>query len=62
MSRKSYDSWKIERTQFNKNQAYYVECDCGSLAKKVFNKYYFECSTCQKKYISNNGVYVEWKN
>ena len=58
MSRKSYDSWKIEITQFNKN---YVACDCGSLAKKGFNKHYFDCPYCHRKYVQNNGTYIECK-
>lgn len=61
MSRKSYDQWKIERTQYNKSLAIYVECDCGSLAKKIYNTSYFECPDCHKKYILQNGQYVEMR-
>ncbi|QDR53755.1 transcriptional regulator, partial (plasmid) [Enterococcus faecalis] len=40
MKRKSYDRWGIEITSFNRNIAFYVECDCGELAKSVFQKNY----------------------
>lgn len=38
MKRKSYDRWGIEITSFNRNIAFYVECDCGELAKNVYQK------------------------
>nr|WP_275950319.1 hypothetical protein [Enterococcus faecium] len=38
MKRKSYDRWGIEITSFNRNIAFHVECDCGELAKSVYQK------------------------
>ena len=43
MKRKSYDRWGIEITSFNRNITFYVECDCGELAKSVYQKNYFYC-------------------
>ena len=37
MARKVFDTWKIEITGFNHAMPYYVECDCGNLAKKNIN-------------------------
>lgn len=46
MKRKSYDRWGIEITSFNRNIAFHVECDCGELAKSVYQKNYFYCPKC----------------
>ncbi|BDP75243.1 hypothetical protein EfmAA96_30280 (plasmid) [Enterococcus faecium] len=48
MKRKSYDRWGIEITSFNRNIAFHVECDCGELAKSVYQKNYFYCPKCQE--------------
>ncbi|MCA5014522.1 MULTISPECIES: transcriptional regulator [unclassified Enterococcus] len=59
MARKVYDQWKIEHTQFNRSEVFYVECDCGELARTAFPKNYFECSECGKRYALHYGDYVE---
>lgn len=59
MSRESYDRWKVKRTQYNTSQAFYVACDCGSLATRKYPHSYFECPNCPKKYALQNGQYVQ---
>lgn len=59
MKRKSYDHWRIEITSFNRNIVFYVECDCGELAKRVYKKNYFACPACHRKYKLQFGQYVE---
>ena len=59
MKRKSYDRWGVEITSFNRNIAFYVECDCGELAKNVYQKKYFDCPACHRKYKMKLGQYVE---
>lgn len=61
MSRKSFDQWKIETNQFNRSEVFYVECDCGQLARSFFPKKYFECLECGKRYVLHLGEYVELK-
>ncbi len=62
MARKVFDTWKIEVTGFNRTVPYYVQCDCGELAKKKYQQSYFECVTCQRRYVLQQGKYVELKN
>lgn len=62
MTRKAYDRWKIEANQFNRATVFYVECNCGKLAQKKYQQSYFECGTCQRKYVLQQGQYVELKN
>jgi hypothetical protein len=50
MKRKSYDRWGIEITSFNRNIAFHVECDCGELAKSVYQKITFYCPKCHRRY------------
>ncbi|WP_432205918.1 hypothetical protein, partial [Enterococcus faecium] len=42
--------WGIEITSFNRNIAFHVECDCGELAKSVYQKNYFYCPKCHRRY------------
>lgn len=62
MKRRAYDRWGLEITSFNRNIAFYVDCDCGELAKSVPQKYYFDCPACHRKYKLKLGQYVELEN
>lgn len=62
MARKAYDTWKIEITGYNRTLPYYVQCDCGKLAQKKYERFYFECGACKRKYGMQQGQYVELKN
>lgn len=59
MGRQIFDQWKVPKTIFNNSMTFYVQCDCGELAKKVYGKYYFECSHCGRNYVQRFGEYVE---
>ena len=58
MKRKSFDQWKIENSMFNKRMTFFVECDCGQYATKIYLKPIFECPDCKKKYSQKRGEYV----
>lgn len=49
------------RQTFDQSITFYVQCDCGELAKTVYGKHYFECSHCKRKYEQQLGDYVEMK-
>lgn len=59
LKRKAYDHWGLEITSFNRNIVFYLECDCGELAKRVYQKNYFDCPACHRKYKLHLGQYVK---
>lgn len=59
MVRKAYDTWYSEITNYNNSMPYYVQCDCGELAQKVYQKEFFECAKCKSKYGMRMGQYVK---
>lgn len=61
MVRQAFDHWKISKTVFNQSITFYVQCDCGELAKTVYGKHYFECDQCKRKYVQQFEDYVEMK-
>jgi len=58
--RKKYDYMGIEITLFHKaSVVYYVDCDCGQRATKVYEKYEtLCCEHCQREYKLHYGDYV----
>lgn len=61
MVRQAFDQWKVPKTPFNTSMTFYVQCDCGALAKKVYGKYCFSCDHCERQYVQKFGDYVEVK-
>lgn len=61
MSRQTFDQQKIAKTVFNQSITFYVQCDCGELAKTVYGKHYFECDQWKRRYVQQFGDYVEMK-
>ncbi|HGC5945095.1 TPA: hypothetical protein ACIZC1_002594 [Enterococcus faecalis] len=58
--RKKYDYNGIEISSWNKgNIVYYVQCDCGQLAKREYGKNeQFKCSLCKREYHRKLGEYI----
>jgi len=61
MRRQTFDQRKVPKTEFNNSITFYVQCDCGELAKTVYGKYYFECAHCRRRYVQEYGDYIEMK-
>ena len=61
MTREVYDKWKAPMNTYNKSTPFYVRCDCGELATKVYQHSYFDCPECGRRYGLNLGQYVELK-
>lgn len=61
MSRKALNQWKVPIDSYNRTMPFYVECDCGKLAEKVYMKPYFDCPMCKRRYALSRGAYVEIK-
>ncbi|EGO2510932.1 hypothetical protein JWS72_002908 [Enterococcus faecalis] len=59
-SRKKYDYNGIEITNWNQgNIVFYVQCDCGQLARREYGKNeHFKCSLCKREYQQKLGAYV----
>lgn len=49
-SRKIYDQWQKEITGKKKRTPVYIQCDCESLALKVYREEIFLCPDCSSKY------------
>lgn len=49
-SRRRYDQWQKEITKEVRRTPVYIECDCGSLALKVYREECFQCNQCSSKY------------
>lgn len=60
-TRKTYDSFGIEISHWNKQSSvFYVQCDCGELAKFVHGVYNaYQCPKCGKYYKNKMGQYIE---
>lgn len=42
----------------NENETYYIDCRCGEIIKKQYNKNIYLCPTCGQSYtIRNNKQY-----
>lgn len=61
MSRLALNQWKVPIDSYNRSMAFYVECDCGELAGKVYMKPYFDWPTCKRRYALSRGSYIEIK-
>ena len=59
MVRAVYDSWEIPIDNYNRTTPFYVQCDCGKLARKVYQHSYFDCPECDRRYVPHAGTYVE---
>ncbi|MCO5542106.1 hypothetical protein [Enterococcus faecalis] len=60
-ARKTYDPLGIEIGLWNKDSSvFYVQCDCGELAKFVHGVYNtYHCPDCEKYYKKQRGQYIE---
>ncbi len=59
-NRKKYDYNGIEISRWNKeNIVYYVQCDCGQLARRDYERNeHFTCSLCKREYQRKLGKYI----
>ena len=62
MKRETFDQWRVRNSEFNKNATFYVQCDCGELAKKVSGKSYYVCSHCGRNYVEGIGNHIELRD
>lgn len=62
MKRQTFDQWRVPNSELNRNETFYVHCDCGELATQGYGKYYYVCSHCRRNYVKHLGGCADLRN
>ncbi len=43
--------------RYDEDQTYYIDCNCGEIARKQYNKNIYLCPACGQSYAIKNNKY-----
>lgn len=60
MERETYDQWRTPMSDCNQEKIFYIQCDCGRLAKKIYRKSCYTCDYCGRSYVRLFGDFGDF--